>query len=67
MIRALWNFLFPRSPWHGCQPPTDAERLAQWEIRRGRERATQRLRAARVQQVFDLRAGVRAAINPKLP
>lgn len=66
-IRALWQFLFPPSKWQQCQPMTDAERLAAFEIRMGQWKAAERMRAARVAQVFDDRATVRPKIQPKLP
>jgi len=64
--RALSKFFMPR-PWAGCTPPAAAERLAEWERRRGEHRAQQRLREARVAQAFDELAGVRPAISPRLP
>lgn len=65
-LQRLVNFLFPK-PWQQCTPPTEEERLAQWERRLGEWRAQQRLRAARVARDFDARAGVRLYFSPRLP
>lgn len=67
MFRRLWNFLFPPDPWAQCEPPTEAQRLAMWERRRGEYLAEQRLRQARVSQLIDMRASVRRKITPMLP
>jgi len=66
-MKAVWKFLFPPSKWARCQPMTEAERLALYELRMGQHKAEQRMRAARVSQVIDNRATVRPAIKPKLP
>lgn len=66
-LLAIWRFLFPPSRWAKCKPQTPAERLAQWEVRRGQDRAEQRLREARMAQAFDYRSTLNLAIKPKLP
>lgn len=48
-------------------PPSEAERLASWEIRRGRWLAEQRLRAERVKQQFDACCSVQPKITPRIP
>jgi hypothetical protein len=47
--------------------PSPADRLAAWEIRRGRFLAEQRHRAERVRQAIDARATVQRKIVPRLP
>lgn len=51
----------------GMRPPSDAERLAEWERRRGEWRAAERLRQHRVQTAFDARASVHPVTRPRLP
>lgn len=46
-------------------PPTEAERLALWDIRRGQYLAAERLRHARMAQAFDERAGVYPVLDPR--
>ena len=46
-------------------PPTEAERKALWEARKGQYRAAEILRHARMAQAFDARAGVYPALDPK--
>ena len=69
MHKLLQSLLKPRDPWAGCTPPTDAERLAQYERRLGEHRARQRLRAAAIQHVVDQHAAarVRPRSQPRLP
>ncbi len=49
------------------RPLSDADRLAQWELRRGAWRASERLRQHRAQAAFDARASVQPKITPRLP
>lgn len=67
MLHKLWRFFFPPDQWASCEPPSEAQRLAQWELRLGQHRAAERLRAERVQRVMDMRATVRVKYNPNLP
>jgi len=67
MLKRLLTFLFPPSRWTGCDPPTRAQRLANYELRLGQHRAEQRMRAERVDQLFDERASVQPKVTPKLP
>ena len=69
LLLKLWKFFFPPSRWHRCQPMNDAERLAAFEIRMGRWRAEERMRRARVDQLFDERASatVKPKVTPRLP
>lgn len=57
----------PTTRGHDVRQPTKDERLANWELRRGRHRAEQRLRECRVDQAFDARASVQPKITPRLP
>jgi hypothetical protein len=65
--KSIWRFLFPPSRMQGCTPQSKAQRLAEYEIRMGQHRADERLRAERVDQLFDQRATVQPKINPQLP
>ena len=47
--------------------PSEAERLAQYERRRGEYLAAERLRHARVAQAIDARATVQPKVTPRLP
>lgn len=69
MLARIWKLLFPPSRWNRCQPMTEHERLAMYEIRVGQHRADQRMRAARVAQTIDeyTSSTVRPYIAPKLP
>jgi hypothetical protein len=74
MIHFL-KFLFaPPSPWRGCQPPTEYQRMAAYERRLGKywldhyeQKAQEWERLERVSKDFDARATVRPAFKPKLP
>lgn len=46
-------------------PPTEAERKALWEARKGQYRAAEVLRHARMAQAFDERAGVYPVLDPR--
>jgi hypothetical protein len=69
MPNLLRTLLTGRSRWSQCTPLTDAERLAQYELRLGQHRARQRLRAAAIQHVIDQHtaARVQPRIQPRLP
>jgi hypothetical protein len=69
MIAILRKLFFPKSRWHQCQPMTEYERLASYEIRVGQHKAQERMRAARVAQTIDeyTSSTVRPYIAPKLP
>lgn len=67
IIARIWRVFFPPSRWQYCQPLSEAERKAYYEIRLGQHKAAERMRQARVAQVFDDRATVRAKIQPNLP
>lgn len=43
------------------------DRLASWELRRGRYLASERLRHARIAQAIDARATVQPKVTPRLP
>lgn len=47
--------------------PSDVERLAAYERRRGEYLAAERLRHARVAQAIDARASVQPKVTPRLP
>ena len=68
-MKLLKSLLAPRSRWAQCTPPTEAERLAQYERRLGEHRARQRLRAAAIAHVIDHRCAARVAprAQPRLP
>lgn len=55
-MNALKRFFFPRSPWAGCIPMTESDRLAMWERRRGEHLAIQRQSAAIAASHFDYMA-----------
>ena len=42
--------------WQQCHVPTPGERLARWEIEKGKAAAAQRIRAERIDQAFDMMA-----------
>lgn len=68
MIRRFLTHLFcPPPRMAGCTPRTEAQRLADYELRLGQHKAAERLRQARAAQVFDQHAIVRTKIEPKLP
>ena len=69
MPHFLRSLIAPRNPWAHCTPPTEAERLAQYERRLGEHRARQRLRAAAIAHVIDHHSAARVAprVQPRLP
>lgn len=69
MRTLLQSLIRPRNPWAQCTPPTEAERLAQYERRLGEHRARQRLRDAAVRHVIDQHSAqrVQTRIVPRLP
>jgi hypothetical protein len=69
ILARIWKLFFPPSRWSRCQPMTEFERLAAWELRTGQHRAEKRMRAARVAQAIDeyTSSTVRPYIAPKLP
>lgn len=66
IIAKIRKFLFPNS-WAQCNPPTDAERKAQWRIRHGHHLAEQELKKARIAQALDYRVCLNQASKPRLP
>lgn len=67
IVKRILRFLFPPSRWQGCHRPSDAQRLAAYEVRMGEHRAQQRLRAERIAQQLDAVAIVRTKVTPRLP
>lgn len=65
----LRTLLIAPSRWRRCHAPTQAERVAQYELRLGQHRAALALRKATTAQVFDLATArsVRPKIAPRLP
>jgi hypothetical protein len=67
IARFLRHLFCPAPRMAGCTPKTEADRLADWEIRLGQHKAQERLRQARAAQLLDERAIVRTKVAPKLP
>lgn len=69
ILTKLWRVFFPPNKWNRCHEPMPWERLANYELRLGEHRASQRMQEAQRGQRFDelTSTRVRPAIKPKLP
>lgn len=55
LLRTVIDVLFPAPKMRGCNPLSPAERLAQWERRRGEYLARKAIQRARVLAYLDRR------------
>lgn len=55
IFAGVWKLTVRRKP-PSITPPTDAERLAHYELRMGQHRARKRLQAAKVRELLDHRS-----------